>query len=346
MATVAQRRMADEEEQGARGAGSAQLVAVRATASEPELAPASPLPVFLGTQMVAALTAYKELQSALDRAMPDQLMELDGKKFRKKGYWRALSVAFNLTVEPTEERREVSGQFDDGRDNFGYVVTYRATAPNGRAITGDGACFAVEKAKRFKCPHAHPKGWKNKTEHWPHDSCPDFDPAFQWRALPGQSTEHNIRSHAHTRAFNRAVSNLVGFGEVSAEEVERGEAPPEDFVMGEAGPAPDDESAAVQVKRIALPPNTFQIIAVHHMRYGGEVRVVDPAGVEETYPTPDRQCVALCEQILQEHVPVTLDRVKGARDGKIKVKAVHRFVAVAPLDQPLTAADIPFNGAF
>jgi hypothetical protein len=34
-----------------------------------------------------------------------------------------------------------------------------------------------------------------------------------------KNTLHNTRSTAETRAFNRAVSNLVGGGEVSAEEV-------------------------------------------------------------------------------------------------------------------------------
>lgn len=285
----------------------------------------APLPVFQGRQMVQALTAYRELQTALDKAMPDQLMTLDGKAFRKKGYWRALSVAFNLTVEPVSEQRTVSGDFGDGRPNFGYVVTYRATAPNGRTITGDGACFAVEKAKRFKCPHPHPKGWKGKSAHWPHDSCPDFDPEFQWRTLPAQATEHNIRSHAHTRAFNRAVSNLVGFGEVSAEEVERGEAPPEDFMLGEVGPPADEPQAPPVVKRITLPPDTFQIVTVRTLRYGGEVLVVDEHGLETVYPTPDRQCVELCEALLQEAVPVTLDRVKGKRDGVVKLKGAHRW---------------------
>ena len=50
----------------------------------------------------------------------------------------------------------------------------------------------------------------------------------------GQATVHNVRAHAHTRAFNRAVANLVGFGEVSAEEMEgSGEALPS------SQPAPD-----------------------------------------------------------------------------------------------------------
>lgn len=151
----------------------------------------TPLPIFSGAQMAHAMTAYRELQTALDQAMPDQIMELDGKPFRKKGYWRAVAVAFGVSVEPTAERREINGQFQDGKDNFGYIVTYRATAPNGRFVSSDGSCFAIEKAKRGD---------------------------EMWTALPRQATEHNVRAHAHTRAFNRAVSNLVAFGEVSAEE--------------------------------------------------------------------------------------------------------------------------------
>lgn len=182
----------------------------------------APLPVFSGAQMTQALQAYKGLQDALDKAMPDQIMDLDGKKFRKKGYWRAVAVAFNITVETIEERRESAGAFHDGRENFGYVVSKRATAPSGRSVTSDGTCFAVEKARRFKCIHPESPG-SRRTLHFPHSSCPNFDPEFQWRTLPGDATEHNVRGHASTRAFNRAVSDLVGFGEVSAEEMIRDE---------------------------------------------------------------------------------------------------------------------------
>lgn len=35
----------------------------------------------------------------------------------------------------------------------------------------------------------------------------------------GQATLHNVRAHALTRAKNRAILDLVGFGEVSAEEI-------------------------------------------------------------------------------------------------------------------------------
>jgi len=151
---------------------------------------ATPLPIFTGLEMSKAVTAYKDLQQTLDRAMPDSIMQLDGKPFRKKAYWKAIAVAFGLSVEVTEERREVCGELADGGDNYSYFVTYKASTPSGRAATGDGACSASEKQRgRMK------------------------------------ASEHNVRSHAHTRACNRAISNLVGFGEVSAEEIDRDDAP-------------------------------------------------------------------------------------------------------------------------
>jgi hypothetical protein len=66
--------------------------------------------------------------------------------------------------------------------DWGYTVIYRATAPDGRASEMDGSCMASEK-RGAMC------------------------------------TVHNVRAHAHTRAKNRAISDLVGFGEVSADEL-------------------------------------------------------------------------------------------------------------------------------
>jgi hypothetical protein len=189
-------------------------------AADIEQGVATPVPTFSGPQMAQAFTAYRALQAALDHAMPDQIQKIGDKDFRKKGYWRAVAVAFNLTVEPVEERREVAGVFHDGTDNFGYLVTYRATARGGRSVTGDGTAFAVEKAEKFRCPHPEKEG-SRRSLHYPHETCPDYDEGYRWGTMPAQATEHNVRAHAHTRAFNRAVSNLVGFGEVSAEEMER-----------------------------------------------------------------------------------------------------------------------------
>jgi hypothetical protein len=212
----------------------------------------TPRPIFTGADMGDALTAYLDLQRALDRAMPDQIIELDGKPYRKKGYWRAIRTAFGLTVTRVAEQRAVDGVFADGRDNFGYLITYRATSAAGDSVEGDGSCFAVEKARRFKCPHLERPG-SRRTRHFPHDTCPDFDPECSWRTLPAGATVHNIRSHAHTRAFNRAVSNLVAFGEVSAEEMERGEA-----IAHDAGVTTTDYQKNVITPVIDPPPTGYE----------------------------------------------------------------------------------------
>lgn len=137
--------------------------------------------------VVDAFANYQQIQSALDKAMPDCIMDIQGKKFRKKQYWRAIATAFNLKLSLQSERREVIENGD-----WGYLVEYRATASNGRTCDGDGACFASEKTDRNGKPTA-------------------------------MQTEHNVRAHAHTRAKNRAIADLVGFGEVSAEEVTKDE---------------------------------------------------------------------------------------------------------------------------
>ena len=78
--------------------------------------------------------------------------------------------------------------------DWGYKVTYRAETKAGTFADGDGACMYSEK-------------------------------------FGDSGTVHNVRSHAHTRAMNRAVSNLCGFGEVSADE---------------ASPSPDFQGHLIQ----------------------------------------------------------------------------------------------------
>lgn len=167
------------------------------------------MPVFRGQQMTEAFLAYRELQKALDAGMPDQLMNIRGKVFRKKGYWRAIATAFNLNVSCVKEEAVETG----------WLVVYRAATPSGRFIDGDGACEHDEKGE-------------------------------------GQDSEHNVRSHAHTRAFNRAVSNLVGFGEVSAEEIHAERRP--SFKTPTPDTAPVPEPAAVR----DLPPGAVLVTKV------------------------------------------------------------------------------------
>lgn len=62
-----------------------------------------------------------------------------------------------------------------------YII--RAELPNGRTVESDGSCSRLEKGKK-------------------------------------EATSHTIRSTAKTRATNRAIGELIGAGEVSAEELD------------------------------------------------------------------------------------------------------------------------------
>lgn len=96
--------------------------------------------------------------------------------------WRKLALFFGVSSDIVEEKRwERGGQ-------FGYDFMVVATAPNGQHMVGVGSCDSVDLAKSTK------------------------------GTLP--ATEHNVRAKAHTRAVNRAISDLIGGGELSAEEVE------------------------------------------------------------------------------------------------------------------------------
>lgn len=84
---------------------------------------------------------------------------------------------------------KVSEEFLTDEDgSWGYAVVMRAIAPNGASMIGDGMVWSTEKHGSMR-------------------------------------TRHNVRAHAFTRATNRAISNLVGGGEVSAEEINDDEPP-------------------------------------------------------------------------------------------------------------------------
>lgn len=157
--------------------------------------------------IAVAMSEYTKVKNMIDQALPDCIMDIKGKQFRKKNYWRAVATAFNLNVVCIGQERI---RRDDG--DWGFEVTYRATAPNGRDIDGDGACMASEKSGSM-------------------------------------ATYHNVRAHAHTRGYNRAVSNCVGFGEVSYDELTDeakgfAPAPPAQRKAAPQAPAPKPQATA------------------------------------------------------------------------------------------------------
>lgn len=166
------------------------------------------MPAVTGTQALEAWKQYVELKEKIVDPQHD-VQKIAGKDFLKKSYWRKVATFFNLSVEVVDESHETIGR------TVVWHFTCKAVAPNGRFAVGVGSCDAFEKAKLVDGRYVTERVTKWKTlangKHVP-------DVVELMDAEP--NSLHNIRSTAETRAFNRAVSNLVGGGEVSAEEVD------------------------------------------------------------------------------------------------------------------------------
>lgn len=133
------------------------------------------MPLVSPEQAVAAFDAYQKLAAKI--MTQEDVQKIGDKEFKKKSFWRKCQRFFNLSLELSKEWKE-----EKADKSYTYFVMYRAVAPNGAYMDGDGACTNNEKGRL--------------------------------------RTEHDTRSTAHTRAKNRAISDLVAFGEVSAEEVD------------------------------------------------------------------------------------------------------------------------------
>ena len=136
------------------------------------------------------LEQVKEAMTSYQQGMRELLVGDDwqGKpdtkgSFVKKSGWRKIATWFDLSIELLRD----SVERDESGEVHRATVWARAVAPSGRFADGDGHCSADE--KRF----VEDKG--------------------------RQKLENDLRGTAATRAVNRAISNLVGMGAVSAEEM-------------------------------------------------------------------------------------------------------------------------------
>lgn len=130
-----------------------------------------------------AMEQYQELTRS--QLTADDWQGLPGKpeSFVKRQGWQKLATFYNVSTEIRSQEIE--------RDESGLPVRARviarAVSPNGRYAEGDGACSTGE--ARFASAKGRGK------------------------------LEHDLPATATTLAQNRAISNLIGFGAVSAEEV-------------------------------------------------------------------------------------------------------------------------------
>jgi hypothetical protein len=149
-----------------------------------------------------------------------------------------------------------------------------------------------------------------------------------------------VRSHAHTRAFNRAVSNLCGFGEVSAEEVEReshGEAARSSGRPQSSPSRSTPPAGSHWVSGYRFSNGWHEARLSHHDAEGGSLKVSTKKGTG-----------ALLQQAEHEGKPVTVTVTQKANT---KGEAyLDTITLVEPKSQsetteattPLSAADIPF----
>lgn len=148
-----------------------------------------------------AIEQQKQLSAAYDQMVdalvgPNDVQEAEGgKRFKKKSAWRKLGKAFQIDTEFAHI--EKGWRFEPALDDVAHYyaeVHVRAVAPWGQTLVAVGACSTRESRfyKRDGKPNAGARG----------------------------KAEHDVLATAATRATNRAVSDLIAAGEVSAEEVE------------------------------------------------------------------------------------------------------------------------------
>ena len=146
----------------------------------------------------AFMNNYQETIKAL--LTPDDYQAIAGKDFKKKSAWRKLATAFRISDEIVDEHLKF--------DETGQIVSARyrvkATLPNGRSGEGIGVCTIYDKIRY------HPTAKFDADKETPSNFI-----------LRGRfsNAEHDVPSTAHTRAKNRAISDLIGAGDVSAEEM-------------------------------------------------------------------------------------------------------------------------------
>lgn len=143
----------------------------------------------------AFMDNYQEVCKSLLDKSDYQNIKVNGKSrpFKKKSAWRKIATAFNISDDIVE--KEIIR--DDNYQIISANFVVRATAPNGRYGHGTGSCSIFDKV--------------NKDDK-------EMPSNFELRKR-FSNAENDVIGTAHTRAKSRAISDLVGMGEVSAEEM-------------------------------------------------------------------------------------------------------------------------------
>lgn len=145
---------------------------------------------------VEGAAAFMQNYQDLVKALLDKsdYQQINGVPKKKKSAWRKLATAFNISDDIVE--KEIIREDDHQIVSAWFMV--KATLPNGRSGIGVGDCSIFDKIN--KKDNVMPSNFELRKRF--------------------NNAEHDVLTTAHTRAKSRAISDLVGGGEVSAEELE------------------------------------------------------------------------------------------------------------------------------
>lgn len=223
----------------------------------------------------AAMESYHELSRAM--LTDDDWQRLGDRSFVKRSGFSKLAAAYGVSTEIVSVG--VTTVERDGEPVLVANAIVRATHPSGRRADGDGTCASNE--QRFR------RG--------------------------DQRMEHNLSATAVTRAVNRAVSNLIAFGSVSAEEVEEGtggSTPSPPSVPAWAAPTPDIGAVAQDLTTILKAMGVEETAGV--VKYiGNEVM----NACDRTFPTAVADAIrllALCVTVEADVVETEGDLTRDA----------------------------------
>jgi hypothetical protein len=177
------------------------------------------------------MRAYQETcRAVLTR---DDVQRVGDREFTKRSGFQKLAAAYGVSTEIVSIKTSWERVVDEDGESQVLIAraVVRATHPTGRHAEGDGTCSARE--KRFR------RG--------------------------GEKIDHDLPATAVTRATNRAVSNLIAFGTVSAEEAEGS--------LGTGGPV---AAAPLPGWAAHMSDDSIKVIAENL------TRILKAAGVEDT----------------------------------------------------------------
>lgn len=168
-------------------------------------------PVASYDEAMVAFAEYERLRHTV--VTRSDVTNIQGREFVNKSGWRKLAVIMGVSgqIVIRDYQRDYQARITSAE------VIVRAVAPNGRSMDGLGVCDSHERC----CPKAFDENAVCKDGRRSHTHCKEGCDGFNHFSKP----QHDIPATAMTRALNRACSDLFGFGEVSAEEINDNEDP-------------------------------------------------------------------------------------------------------------------------